>query len=74
MARGHWLQAWDSNVLSPVLMAGALAFGIYVLVVRFAAGRTLVLEPETCARRLLWLGSLGLVAASWGINLFRAFS
>jgi hypothetical protein len=66
--------AWETNILSPVLMIGALALGIYVVVFRLAAGRTLVLEPEAGSRRLFWLGILGLVAASWGFNLLRAFS
>ncbi len=73
MARGHWRQAWDSNILSPVFMIGVLTFGVYVAIFRLAAGRTLAWEPESGIRRLLWLCILGLVAASWGFNLVRAF-
>ena len=72
LARGQWRQAWDSNVLSPVLMIGALAFGVYVVAFRLSAGLAVVWDGDTGTRRLLWFGILGLVAVSWGFNLFRA--
>ncbi len=69
LVRGHWREAWESNILSPLLMIGSLIVGGYVLAFRLAAARTLAIDMEPRMRRIVWVAILALIVASWGMNL-----
>ena len=73
LARGEWHAAWQSNILSPVLLTLSVVWGIYTVAGRILAGRAMNLESGGKVRRVIWLTAGLLTAASWSVNLFRRF-
>jgi len=71
LAQGDLRAAWNSNVLSPILMLGSLVLGGYVFAFRIVAGRAIAPSPGTGATRTFWILAGSLAGASWIINLFR---
>ncbi len=71
LAHGDLRAAWNSNILSPILMLGSLVLGGYVFAFRILAGRAIDLSPGTGAKRTFWILAASLAAASWIINFFR---
>ncbi len=69
MAHGNIVEAWRSNILSPLLMLSSLGIGAYVLFFRMIAGREFIFVQN--ARRRLWLAAATLIAASWIVNLLK---
>ena len=70
-SRGYWREAWNCNILSPVLMISALMVAGYALIFRLLAGRAVELELTPALRRCLQLGAAILLAAAWITNLAR---
>jgi hypothetical protein len=72
MAHGHFIAAWNSNILSPWLMLGTLAAAFYLVVLRLGAGYkiTLTVSKEWAA----WIPRLGAgcLVLSWIVNLLRS--
>jgi hypothetical protein len=73
MARGSWQKAWESNILSPMLMVGAGLLAGYVLLFRLVAGRALRFDDFPTMRKLAWIVPAVLVALAWLSNLFGYF-
>jgi hypothetical protein len=71
MARGLLKPAWESNILSPMMMAGAGLLAGYVLLFRFAAARVLRFDNAHAIRKAAWFAAALLVALSWLANLLR---
>ena len=71
LVRGHFREAWHSNILSPFLMFGSLVLGAYVLIVRLTAGRAPITPLRAGPRRVLWMVVGAAIAASWIVNLIR---
>jgi len=70
-ARGYWREAWNCNILSPILMISALMVAGYALIFRLLAGRAVELELTPAVRRRLQLGAGILLAVAWIANLAR---
>ncbi len=70
---GRWGDAWNSNILSPVLVFCLAVTFIYTLVFRLLAGRAIDLELTAGMRRLAWASAATVIAGSWLVNLLRAF-
>jgi hypothetical protein len=68
--RGGWRQAWDSNILSPMLASFAFALAAYTVVFRLASGRELRMEVSRPGD-WPWILFATLAAVSWIANLLR---
>jgi len=73
LARWHWREAWNSNILCPVVAVLSVALVIYSLAFRLLSGTVLDLELSTRTRRRLWLAGGFLIALSWLVNLLRTY-
>ena len=73
MVRGDVAQAFQSNILAPVLGIGLLVATMYILVCRMGRGVALDLELRPAQRQALWSAGGFLVILSWAVNLYRAF-
>ncbi len=73
LARLQWREAWNSNVLSPVLLFLSAALGAYTILMRLFAGYAVRWHPSECERRRMWLAAVAMVVMSWLVNLLRAF-
>lgn len=71
LARGHWQEAWQSNILSPILMMATLVLGTYALAIRMVGARTVNLNVGATAQRTFWFLAGAAAGASWIINLHR---
>ncbi len=71
MTRGQFLAAWNSNILSPWVMLGALASAIYLAVFRLGAGYKVTLWLS--AGWVAWIRRIaaGSILVSWITNLVR---
>lgn len=69
LARGSILKAFESNILSPFLMAGSLIAAAYVAVFRIVQRRAIV--PPPAVRRTFWIAAGAATAVSWIVNLLR---
>jgi hypothetical protein len=68
--RGAWVKAWDSNILSPVLVSFAIAMAAYTLLIRLAAARDLRMTVSG-PKDWQWVLLGTLIAVSWTVNLLR---
>jgi len=73
LAHWHWREAWNSNILSPVVAVLSVALVVYSMAFRLLSGTAVDLELSTCTRQRLWLAGGFLVALSWLVNLLRAY-
>ena len=71
MARGELVNAWSSNILSPLVAVGVSAAAVYVVLGRMAAGKRLTFELSAKARRCAYWTAALLIIASWIINLLK---
>ena len=71
MVRGDVAQAFQSNILAPMLGIGLLAAMIYILGCRMARGFALDLELRPAQRQALGWSAGFLVLLSWAVNLYR---
>ena len=72
LARLQWREAWNSNILSPVLLLSSAALAIYTLLSRLLAGYAVEWDLSARARRRIWFAVGLLVLLSGIVNLLRA--
>ena len=71
MVRGDVVQAFQSNILAPMLGIGLLVATIYILGCRMGRGVALDLELGPTQRQALWWAAGFLVLLSWVFNIYR---
>jgi hypothetical protein len=71
-AHGQWLEAWRSNLLSPIFMMSAALAASYTLILRVFAGCALDMELESRTRFFLWSIFGILILVSWLTNIWRS--
>ncbi len=70
LSRWQWREAWNSNVLSPLMLLLSVVLAVYTLLMRFLAGYAV--EWSARDRGRIWFATGLLVVLSWAVNLLRA--
>jgi hypothetical protein len=73
LVRWHFREAWNSNILSPVVALLSVALVVYSLAFRLLSGLAVDLKLSSRTRQRLWLAGGFLIALSWLVNLLRAY-